>query len=271
MPASAALARSKFLTLSFSGAGHLLPYHHLGVAIAIKSNQASIAKPIKAVPDPVPAPLQRAPLSALTKIASGRGRAMHHFKDMMRENQSNGDGGGEHNTNLHIATTRCSDGSSHCSTSITHTIYHPEEELLLKCLEASCKIPAHFHPADVLPSRWPATYPEEDGIFSIDGSAYVDGGISAPAPPTPLDAEEGACRVVISPISGSSDESLVRISPRDNSWKLPFDIKCRGEFKLHASIQNFQALQIAGGVASTPMLQEWFERGTEDATRALLR
>ena len=33
-----------------------------------------------------------------------------------------------------------------------------------------------------------AVYPEQDGII-INGESYVDGGISAPAPPTALDTE----------------------------------------------------------------------------------
>jgi len=44
--ATAPLQRCKFLTLSFSGAGHLLPYH-LGVTAAFKSNEC--ATPIHAV------------------------------------------------------------------------------------------------------------------------------------------------------------------------------------------------------------------------------
>jgi hypothetical protein len=44
--AMAPFLRCKFLTLSFSGAGHLLPYH-LGVAASIKINEC--ATPIHAV------------------------------------------------------------------------------------------------------------------------------------------------------------------------------------------------------------------------------
>jgi hypothetical protein len=101
----------------------------------------------------------------------------------------------------------------------------------------------------------------------IDGISYVDGGISAPAPPTPLDSMEGACRVLISPISGKLDSgSAIRISPDDLSWKLPLDIRCRGGFRVHPSVQNFKAMQISAGLSTTTRtLQELYERGFEDA------
>ena len=126
------------------------------------------------------------------------------------------------------------------------------------------------------------TYPEEDGIC-INGIAYIDGAISAPAPTTPIDMIEGACRVIISPISGNLDRShrkdedkdgvsavVVRISPSDTSWKLPFDIKCNGGFNIYPSIQNFKAMQISAGLATPSILQEWYDRGFNDATKILL-
>ena len=38
----------KFLTVSFSGAGHLLPYH-LGAIASIRNDEKLISKPISAV------------------------------------------------------------------------------------------------------------------------------------------------------------------------------------------------------------------------------
>jgi predicted acylesterase/phospholipase RssA len=315
------LRQCNFLTLSFSGAGHLLPYH-LGVAVAIKSNECSMGTPIHAVSGSssgaiaatlfVYFPHERIKDYADRFIADG-GRAMHHFKELIveannsaearyRNQQStslantrcsaerfvphsgqamshlramiddanaSGEGLNPHSTTLHIATTRCSDASLRLFDFPPNLSSIPDESLV-KCLEASCKIPPHFHPFDVLPSKWPSTYPEEDGV-RIDGISYVDGGISAPAPPTPVDSIEGACRVVISPISGSLHSgSAIRISPIDNSWKFPLDIKCRGGFGVHPSVQNFKAMQISAGLAaSTPILQEWYERGFEDATTKL--
>ena len=196
------------------------------------------------------------------------GRAMPHLREMIVEANASGVALNPHNTTLHIATTRCSDASLRLFDFPPNLSSIPDE-ILVKCLEASCKIPPHFHPFDVLPSQWPSTYSGDDG-FMIDGVSYVDGGISAPAPPTPVDSMEGACRVVISPISGNTNSgSAIRISPSDNSWKLPFDLKCRGEFSVHPSVQNFKAMQYSAGLASTPILQRWYEQGFEDATTKL--
>jgi len=110
----------------------------------------------------------------------------------------------------------------------------------------------------------------------IDGTSYVDGGISAPAPPAPSDPttmmENGASRrVVISPISGGEESddgtAMMRISPRDDSWKFPWDLKCRGGFAVHPSVQNAKALQVSAGLASPMLLREWFERGIDDGMR----
>lgn len=295
--------KCKFLTLSFSGAGHLLPYH-LGVATAIvrtnadeRSSSAMLAKkPIRAVSGSssgaiaatifVYFPKEERIKEYADRFISDGGRAMYHLKEMLGDESSNDTSAEEdemslecnsNNPSLHIATTRCSDGSLHLFdfplnnnnklSSISNT------EHLIKCLEASCKIPRQFHPSDVLPSRWgpSSTYPEEEGVF-IDGSSYVDGGISAPAPPTNLDSVEGACRVVISPISGSNNngDNTIRISPKDDSWKFPFDINCRGGFAVHPSVQNIRAMQSSAGLAASPsMLQEWYDRGVEDGTRML--
>jgi predicted acylesterase/phospholipase RssA len=213
-------------------------------------------------------------------------RAMSHLREMIVDANANN---GDQPLTLHIATTRCSDGSLHCfnfPSNLSSSSF--DIHTLLQCLEASCKIPPHFHPVDVIQNnKWGSsslTYPEEDGIC-INGIAYVDGGISAPAPPTPIDMIEGACRVIISPISGSLNSShhedvdedgvssavlVVRISPSDNSWKLPLDIKCKGGFNVYPSIQNFKAMQISAGLATPPILQEWYDRGFNDATKILL-
>ena len=51
--------------------------------------------------------------------------------------------------------------------------------------------------------------------------------------------------------------------------KFPIDITCRGGFKVHPSVQNIQAMQVSAGMASSAILSEWHERGTEDAKRML--
>mmetsp|Transcript_25907 Transcript_25907/g.40652 ORF Transcript_25907/g.40652 Transcript_25907/m.40652 type:complete len:274 (-) Transcript_25907:73-894(-) len=270
---SSIIQRSRSLTLSFSGAGHLLPYH-LGVAIALKEKERHITQKIHAVSGSSSGALAASAFVHFTdeqikdyaeSFINDRGRAMFHFKQMF----------GQCNNvtptqqNLHIATTRCSDGSLHLFDFLAGSSSDQSRSRLTECLEASCKIPHHFHPADVLPSKWPSKYPEENGII-IDGNSFCDGGIAAPAPPTPIDNEEGVCRIVVSPISGGNNEkNAIRISPRDDSWKFPMDIKCRGGFAVHPSLQNIKAMQVSAGVASTPILRKWYERGMKDVERIL--
>lgn len=264
------LRQSKFLTLSFSGAGHLLPYH-LGVATVIQTEARSIATPVEAVSGSSSGAIAAALFACFPArldeyadafIADG-GRALHHFRDLADASRG---GPLEPRTSLHVATTRCVDGAPHLFGFPKDRLC--DKEHLLKCLRASCAIPPHFHPADVLPHRTPATYPDGDGV-AIHGLSYVDGGIAAPAPRAHLDAMDGGCRVVISPISGGTREArAVRISPADASWKFPWDLECRGGFRVHPSVQNARALQVAAGAASSAVLREWYERGVEDGTRA---
>jgi predicted acylesterase/phospholipase RssA len=269
---SSIIQRCKSLTLSFSGAGHLLPYH-LGVAIALKENERDITQQINAVSGSSSGAIAASTFVYFTeeqieeyaeRFITDGGRAMFHFKQMsdvckIPSTQQS----------LHIATTRCSDGLLHLFDFPTGSSLDQNKDKLVKCLEASCKIPHHFHPADLLPSKWPSTYPEEDGII-IDGNSFCDGGIAAPAPPTPIDNKEDVCRIIASPISGSNNEkNTIRISPRDDSWKFPMDIKCRGGFAVHPSLQNIKAMQVSAGVASTSILRKWYERGIEDAGRIL--
>jgi len=282
---------NKFLTLSFSGAGHLLPYH-LGVATSLLSKTTTTTKklpPIHAVSGSSSGAIAASLFTYFPnqiqeytdRFISDGGRAMYHLKEMIYDddgsNTSSVDNDiNNYNTSLHIATTRCSDGSlqlfdfpSKLQSSI------PDKDHLINCLRSSCKIPSHFHPSDVLQkSRWLsssyAIYPQQDGII-INGESYVDGGIGAPAPHTPLDTKEGARRVIISPISGPdyNESNTIRISPIDNSLKLPIDIKCRGGFSIYSSLQNLQAMQNSAGLVSSSILQDWYDRGIGDGERMI--
>ena len=269
------IQRCKVFTLSFSGAGHLLPYH-LGAVIALKEKE-QISKSIVAVSGSSSGAIAATIFVNFASVENIKdyaerfitdgGRAMFHLQQMMLDEsvtiQST-------KQSLHIGTTRCSDGSLQlfnfpAGSSSSDQI---SRDHLVRCIQASCKIPSHFHPSDVLPSRWPSTYPEDDGI-RIDGKSFCDGGIAAPAPPTPIDNNEKGtsfCRIVVSPIAGSNnDENTIRISPRDESFKFPIDIKCRGGFTVHPSLQNIKAMQVSAGVSATPaILREWYKRGSED-------
>jgi len=285
----------KFLTLSFSGAGHLLPYH-LGLATSLLSLSTTTKKlpPIHAVSGSSSGAIAATLFAYFPnqiqdytdRFISDGGRAMYHLKEMIYDDTDGGNNNlvvdnetNNNDTSLHIATTRCSDGTlqlfdfpSKLQSSII------DKDHLVNCLQASCKIPPHFHPSDVLEkSRWLssssyAIYPEQDGII-INRESYVDGGITAPAPPTPLDTKESACRVIVSPIAGPNynERNTIRISPIDNSWKLPIDIKCREGFNIFSSIQNLKAMQNSAGLVSSSTLKDWYERGINDGERMIDR
>ena len=273
MSSSSIIQRCNCLTLSFSGAGHLLPYH-LGVAVALKKRRRDIMQRIKNISGSSSGAIAASAFVYFNeeqieeyaeRFITDGGRALFHFQKMVNTCKTPST-----QQSLHIATTRCSDGSLHLFDFPTGSSLDQNKAKLLKCLEASCKIPHHFHPADVLPTKWPSTFPEEDGII-ISGSSFCDGAIAAPAPPTPIDDTENVFRIIVSPISGSNNEkNTIRISPIDDSWKFPIDIQCRGGFAVHPSLQNINAIQVSAGVASKPILRKWYERGFEDAVRVLV-
>jgi predicted acylesterase/phospholipase RssA len=177
---------------------------------------------------------------------------------------------------LGICTTKCSDGTAHMFP-FSDPIQDSEQlERLLKYVEASCAIPRSFHPWDVFTSQT-VQYPAEDGIqiSKLDGAAtshytddnyYVDGGIAAPAPPTPPELT----RIIISPVSGESP-NCHRISPEKDAsifsnMRLPFSLN-KGDFGVHMSWQNVKALKASAGMVSTEELLFWYEQGQRDAQR----
>jgi predicted acylesterase/phospholipase RssA len=173
---------------------------------------------------------------------------------------------------LGICTTKCSDGTAHMFPFPAPIQDDIQLELLLKCVEASCAIPRSFHPWDVFTSSQ-VQYPVEEGIHIRLGAAghddddtnddsYVDGGIAAPAPPTPPEL----IRIIISPVAGESP-SCHRISPVAD-YRSPRLLPLRvGDFGVHTSWQNAKALRASAGMVSTQELQEWYEQGQRDAER----
>ena len=163
---------------------------------------------------------------------------------------------------IQVCATKCLDGSAHLFRFPANQ--ETNRERLVRCVRASCSIPLSFHPWDILSSSSPVTYPESEGL-EIDGDFFVDGGIAAPAPPTPAELQ----RLVVSPISGGSKGE--RISPDDDTLGGPFDLPCRGGFSVRPSLQNARALQIAMGGATSAHLQKWYDLGQKDAERYLLQ
>jgi len=179
-------------------------------------------------------------------------------------------------SNLHIATTKCKDGSLKLFKFSNNQVFKTissnwNTDKIIEAVTASCTIPASFHPVDIFSKSVNLSYPDSEGIF-IDGEFYVDGAISAPAPlPHNRNEKEEAIYITVSPISftecsDSGEQNSFRISPNDDSWRLiPFrNIKCRGQFLVKPSIQNLRALRVASGITTSAELQEWYDRGVED-------
>lgn len=337
-------SQKRFWTLSFSGAGHLLPYH-LGVASALlegggcrRRRRTARSESGGGTGGKVVKPFWRdGAVGAVAGSSSGaiaatvlalfphrldeyadrflhdRGGAYRTLEEMMLEEPlpttrpTGGCGsGGSPMTGsadpascsgapplLVIAVTRCSDGAPHLLS------FGPSEDgrtdggrrrpaeaqQVLRAVRASCLIPRSFHPVDMIPSH-SLSYPEDEGV-RIGGVSYVDGGISAPSPPTPLDSHSHCRgRVVVSPISGGGTGSVPRtaaprthagsdpptivvtqIRPADLSAALPFVLTARcGTFQIRPSVQNLRALVVAMGVTASPeVLRDWHDRGVEDA------
>jgi predicted acylesterase/phospholipase RssA len=152
---------------------------------------------------------------------------------------------------LSICTTRCHDGQAILFPFTAH------KERLIKYVEASCTIPPSFHPVDLLSSSAVSTYPDDDGI-TIDGTNYVDGGIAAPAPPTP----QGFRRVVISPVSGCCTLADDMICPAA-SYRF-FTIKIRGGFRVNPSVPNLRVLRASTGLTTSTELQSYYDMGQQD-------
>ena len=251
------------IALSLSGGGHLLPYHlavgrtlmdaskqgHLPYIHEISGSSAGAiaAAVIALAPDTIS--------DYADQFIQERGNALKLLEQCLSTSTTTAVAKAP---SLYICTTKCKDGSVH--------LFHVDKQdttKLLKCVRASCTIPrTSFHPTDVLASSGNLVYPDTDGIL-IDGDYHVDGGIAAPAPPVP-DSKDV---IVVSPISGSSP--YPRISPRDSSFSIWWELKCRGDFHVRPSIQNLQALRVASGSTTSEELRSWYEQGMDDANSFL--
>ena len=182
--------------------------------------------------------------------------------------------------NLYVATTKCNDGSTHLFRYNTNEMFSTissswNTDSILQAVKASCTIPSSFHPIDLLPGLFmdKISYPDQEGIL-IDGQYYVDGGISSPVPSIPK-LNETTKQIVVSPISYgenvNSQQDFHRISPSDNSWRLlPLqNVQFRNGFFVKPSMQNIRALRVAGGIASSDELRDWYELGIEDGNKAI--
>lgn len=250
-------------SLSFSGAGYLIVYH-LGVAKTLLSFHDDESLPIvRAVAGSSSGAVVAAAVACFPneiddyadRFLQDRGRAVANFQQMLQEKKRQE----ERTPVLNIATTRCFDGS------LKLFSFDPkkrQDERMLAAIRASCAIPRSFHPWDIF-TRQSLSYPEEDGI-EIDGDFYVDGGIASPCP---IVAEEATETIAVSPIAGSSTADW-NIRPKDSSFKVPLmgDLSARcGTFRVRPSVQNLQAAIVSTGAASPQVLNDWHQKGIEDA------
>ena len=264
-------------SLSFSGAGHLLPYH-LGVAVTLLPQRHRLL----AVAGSSSGAIAATVFSLLThrleeyseRFLHDRGHAYRNLQQMLMEEQLEKQQLNDFHLQLSICTTKCSDGKMHLHSFDTKRVLSdpsPTNEVL-KAVQASCAIPRSFHPFDIFFLQ-PLSFPDEEGV-EIDGAYYVDGGIAAPVPPTSLD-EDPKClgRIEVSPISGPKVQSLVptlSIRPCDNSLPLlPFSLtttRCQ-PFSIRPSLQNVRALVVSAGLAKPQVLRDWYQRGFDDASK----
>ncbi len=268
-------ATSKFWTLSFSGAGLLLPYH-LGAARILSSSP--LTSPIKAVAGSSSGAIAATLVSLfphrleeyVDRFLHDGGRGLTLMKEIM-ESESLAMGSKTFLESNHIllfvCVTKSIDGSMHLLE------FDPkdgsrQESHLFRAIHASCMIPRSFHPYDIFSKQRPS-YP--DGI-EIDGELYCDGGIASPAPPTTMDNDPNcARRILISPISQpKSDEQRNCIRPTDHSLALPFALTSHcGSFRIRPSLQNLRAAIVSTGATTPDVLRDWYQRGADDASAFL--
>lgn len=270
------VAAKGFWTLSFSGAGHLLPYH-LGAASTLLKKHDKEFPAIHAVAGSSSGAIAAAVMTMLPhrleeytdRFLQDRGHALRNLKGMLQELGNDSQTIEKPPQFLVVCTTKSLEGSMHLFTfdnttnnKITLNGQVATNDMIHRVIQASCTIPKSFHPIDMF-SKSALSYP--DGI-EIDGVYHADGGIVAPAPRTPFDDDPNCIqRIVVSPISGGLPN---HIRPKnDNTFALPggdWTARC-GTFQIRPSIHNMRALVSSLGVVSPESLKEWCERGSHDA------
>lgn len=189
-----------YLTLSFSGGGHLLPYQ-LGVAGSLHSHYAHAyacgggdarkkLPPIRAVAGSSSGAIAAAMFCHLPHriqdyaelFIQERGHALELLRNLMYEEEAQVhkgtmlyDKGSQSDShfhtrrpNLYVCTTKCKDGSPHIFEfdyplfSSISTSWKNDE--ILDCVRASCTIPTTFHPFDMFGPTSTLSYPDTDGV-----------------------------------------------------------------------------------------------------------
>mmetsp|Transcript_16920 Transcript_16920/g.25595 ORF Transcript_16920/g.25595 Transcript_16920/m.25595 type:complete len:267 (-) Transcript_16920:794-1594(-) len=246
------------LAISLTGSGHLLIYQ-LGVCKVLLQRAEVQHVSGSSGGAIVAALLWHLPSSdSLAEYANefikSRGDGISLLRKKVLE-ESNTDSAPSCYPTLSISATSCRDGKLKMF-DFESSILTGENYLkgrLLKAVEASCKIPPSFHPYDMLSK---STYPEEEGV-EIDKGHYVDGGIAAPVPPTPLHLR----KIVVSPISGPNEPW--RISPPSTSRMVP-SIRI-GNLAVSPTLKNLRALRASVGMTTSLELQDWYRMGETDA------
>ncbi|CAB9503921.1 expressed unknown protein [Seminavis robusta] len=261
------------LTVSFSGAGHLIAYH-LGVSKSLLNHQ-DFCNRIKSVSGSSSGAIAAAIVTQIPhrldeysdRFLKERGKAFEHFRALMEEEKDRSrvkDG-----PNLLVCATRSSDGSPQL---FPFTAPYPDQERLFDVIRASCQIPASFHPLDLF-AKNPMTY-EGEGI-EIDGTLYVDGGVSGVFPPARLHDQEQSHRILVTPIAVTLTETTKEylstlICPHKGApsmWSRFFTT--RDGIAIEPSVSNIQSLVPASGMTSSEALEDWYLRGMDDGERQL--
>ena len=295
--------------------------YHLGVALKLQqyfytptnhihtqTSRTAAWPPLRAVSGSSSGAIAAAVMSRLPhrledyadRFLQDRGHAFRNFQEMLlEEKEDDGDQQKQfQNPDLHVCVTKSHDGTPHLlpfPASSFNLKQQPQEsqiKRLLQAIQASCRIPVSFHPLDLFQVS-NVSY-EGEGI-EIDGSYYVDGGVSGIFPP-PIEMDRNnqhdqqhhrllVCPMEIGPLpqtmptdNNNGSNTTVHnhvISPNyssktASSFSLFPSFRTRDGISIPRPLQNLQTLMVAGGFTSTEVLESWYQRGKDDAEERLL-